>query len=119
MGKVIGKKYIGKLDEHLAKNKINPFYLTEFDQWVNDLTREDINDIIEKYEVFGVDTFDYKIIEKDELRNAPNFSVNLIFLEEDRDKVVELIEKYRRGEIDIGEIAKKLVDMAFYVCEWV
>jgi len=117
----------------------NPWDLTEFDQWVNDATRTDIVATAEQhnYEVFGLELWgQWKKIRGRNLVDALNFSVDLIFKNEDEAKVDKLIgeydeqtrkkwstEKYAVAVASISDITKKLVDQLFELalmsCTWV
>jgi len=122
-----------------AHGVANPWSLTEFDQWVNDATRTDIATIAEKhnYEVFGLKLWrEWKKIRGRDLVGALNFSVDLIFKNEDEAKVDKLIgeydeqtkkewstEKYAVALAHISDATKKLVDQLFELalmsCSWV
>ena len=109
-----------EIDKEMDERGIlNPLDLTEFDSWVNKATRRDINKIIEKHKAFGLKVWEYEIIPPEKLKNAPTFSVDLIFLEKDREKVLELIQKHKNHEIDDYDFVKKLFEIAFYSCTWV
>jgi len=103
----------------------NPWDLTEFDQWINDATRKDINTIAEQhnYEVFGLELWGrWNKIRGKALLDARNFSVDLIFKNQDEAKVDELIRKYEKRGWSM-ETAKILVDelyeLALMSCTWV
>jgi len=50
----------------------NPWNLTEFDQWVNDATRKDINDAVElnNGQVFGLKIWTWREIEAEHLKEV-------------------------------------------------
>ena len=100
---------------------VSPFDLTEFDQWVNDATRKDIENVARKHDfkVFGLKFWSWKKKRGRELIGARNFEVDLIFREEDEEKVDELIGKYEQGKIDSVSIVNKLFDLAIEACTWV
>lgn len=113
-----------------ARGIRNPWNLTEFDQWVNDATRKDIENIAEKhnFEVFGLELWEWKKIRGKNLVGALNFSVDLIFKNEDEPKVDALIREYRifmapRPILKVSQHSKKLVDNLFDLsvmpCTWV
>ena len=99
----------------------NPFDATEFDTSLNDAIRRDINNILRDYGdgVFGLKLWDFRFLRAGELKDAGNFSVDLIFLEKDRPKVEELVEAYKAGKINNEVFAKNICDLAIYVCWWV
>jgi len=106
----------------------DPWDLTEFDQWVNDATRTDIVATAEKYnyEVFGLELWgEWKKIRGRDLVGALNFSVDLIFKNEDEVKLDKLINDYKQQtEKEWSmEADKKLVDQLFELalmsCTWV
>jgi len=103
----------------------NPWDLTEFDQWVNDATRTDIETIAKKhnYKVFGLKLWrEWKKIRGKDLVGARNFSVDLIFKNEDEAKVDEFISKYRKRKWTMKsakEIVDQLVELALMLCTWV
>ena len=106
----------------------NPWDLTEFDQWVNDATRIDIENIAKEhgYQVFGLHMWrDWESIHGKDLIGTLNFSVDLIFKNEDEPKVDQLIEKYEKSVKRKWSAAldKKIVDdlfaMALLSCTWV
>ena len=109
-----------ELTKELLKRGLSPIELTEFDQWVNDATRKDINKIVNKNKnVFGLQFWTWRVLEGEELIDAKNFSVDVILKEEDRGKVDELINQYESKEIDSVEIVNRIFDMAVYVAIWV
>ena len=109
-----------EIDREMDRRGVkSPLDLTEFDNWVNEATRRDIRKIASEREVFGLKVWEYRIISREELMSAGPFEVDLIFLEEDREKVLALIEKHKRKEIDDCEFVKRLFDMAYYDCLWV
>lgn len=131
---------MSELAEQMKAHGItNPWDLTEFDQWVNDATRKDIETTAEKYnyEVFGLELWGkWKKIRGRDLVGALNFSVDLIFKNEDEEKVDKLIakydeqtrkkwstEKYATAIAHISNATKKLVDQLFELaltsCTWV
>jgi len=104
----------------------NPWNLTEFDQWVNDATRTDIETTAEQhnYEVFGLKLWgEWKKIRGRDLVGARNFSVDLIFKNEDETKVDEFISKYMKRKKWTMKGAKEIVDqlseLALMLCTWV
>lgn len=104
----------------------NPWHLTEFDQWVNDATRKDIENLLaENSNVFGLKFWSWDQIPLEKLHGIYNFGVDLIFKEEDKDKVQQLIEDYKRKTKVKWSIvtAKKIVDQLFELaildCCWV
>ncbi len=78
----------------------DPWNLTEFDQWVNDATRKDIETTVKEnnFEVFGLHIWKpwTKIRGKDLTTVPPtyNFSVDIIFKNSDEPKVDEIIKNY-------------------------
>jgi len=106
----------------------NPWGLTEFDQWVNDATRKDIETVAEQhnYQVFGLKLWrEWEKTRGKALVGCLNFSVDLIFENEDEAKVDELINSYQKhveGEWST-KVDKKIVDdlfaLALMSCTWV
>ena len=112
------------LIEELQKRELPARYifeLSEADNWVNDATRKALNFIADTLgdRVFGLQFWKWRFFKSDELRNAPNFSIDLIFLEEDRPQVEQLIQQYENRQIDNHQIVYKLFDLAIYNCTWV
>jgi len=114
----------------VAHGITNPWDLTEFDQWVNDATRKDIESTAEKrnYEVFGLELWrEWRKIRGRDLVDALNFSVDLIFKNEDEAKVDKLISEYEETQsMETSKrlvTSKKLVDQLFQLaimaCTWV
>lgn len=105
----------------------NPWDLTEFDQWVNDATRKDIETTAEQhnYEVFGLEMWQWKKIRGRDLVGALNFSISLIFKNEDEPKVDQIINKYKEeSEKNWSmKLDMKTVDdlhaLALMSCTWV
>lgn len=113
---------VWEIDKEMAKHGIvNPLDLTEFDGWVNDATRRDINSIIDKYDgrVFGLKFWDWKILKGNDLRDVGNFEVDLVFTEEQMEEVKEIIDKYRNRKINDMDIIDELLNRALYVAMWV
>ena len=103
----------------------NPFDLTEFDQWVNDATRTDINTLTEEhnYEVFGLTLWgEWKKTRGKALVSTLNFSVDLIFKKQDEQKVDALIQGYKKQKWSM-KTDKQLIDQLFKIalmsCSWV
>lgn len=104
------------------KRGVDPLDLTEFDaDWVNTATRKDIRKIVKKYgkKVFGLKIWKFETLSPKELLSVGNFNVDLIFLEKDKQKVIELIKSYRDGKISDREYVDKLFELALYDCLWV
>jgi hypothetical protein len=98
----------------------SPFDLTEFDQWVNDATRKDINEIAKNQEVFGLHVWDFKILERKELLGKIyNFGVDHIFENKDRERVLSAIEQYKSKKISAQEFLDLIFPIAVYSCMWV
>jgi len=103
----------------------NPWNLTEYDQWVNDATRKDIKDIVERNngQVFGLKIWSWKEIEAEHLKEVCNFDVDLIFKNEQRTQVRELIAAYKKRTTWSMKADKQLVDQLFDLailsCTWV
>jgi len=111
-----------EIDREMTRHRVvNPFELTEFDSWVNEATRKDINSIIDKYGdgVFGLKFWKWTILKRKNLCDVCNFGVDLIFKEEQLEEVKSIISKYENREIDNREIVDKLFDMALYIAVWV
>lgn len=108
-------------DKAMEERGINsPFQLTEFDQWVNDATRKDINAIVESDNtVFGLKLWEWEFIEAEKLKDSKNFSVDFIFKAGDRERVEELRDKYESGEIETRKLLDELFDMCVYYAIWV
>jgi len=103
----------------------NPWNLTEFDQWVNDATRKDINDAVERNngQVFGLKIWSWKEIEAENLKDICNFDVDLIFKNKHRTKVRKWIEAYKKRKAwsikADKQLVDKLFDRAILYCTWV
>jgi len=106
----------------------NPFDLTEFDQWVNDATRKDIETIAAQHgwNVFGLKMWrEWTKIRGKDLQGALNFSVDYIFKNEDEKKVDQIIVNYKwkvkknwSQKLD-SETVDKISKLAIHVCCWV
>jgi hypothetical protein len=112
-----------KIDEELNRRGIvSPFDLTEFDQWVNDATREDLATLAEQ-DVFGLKMWEWKFLRGDELRNAKNFEVDYVIPEDRLERVKAIIESYEMMEGYDRDLAHKTVreisGLAVYSCIWV
>jgi len=110
---------VWEIDRKMAEHGVSVLDLTEFDQWVNEATRKDINRIISESDVFGLKFWTWDILERHELKNAGNFDVDVILRKEDKEKVLELIGQYKNRKITAKEIVDAIFDMAIYVCTWV
>jgi len=106
----------------------NPWDLTEFDQWVNDATRKDIETVAKQhnYQVFGLKLWrEWEKTRGKALVGCLNFSVDLIFKNEDEPKIDELINSYQKQvEAEWStKVDKKIVDdlfsLALMSCTWV
>jgi hypothetical protein len=106
--------------EMIERGVRSPFDLSEFDQWVNDATRKDINEIANKREVFGLHVWDFTILERKELLGKIyNFGVDHIFDVKDRERVLSAIEQYKSGKIGAQEFLDLIFPIAVYSCMWV
>jgi hypothetical protein len=109
-----------KLLEGINKYKVSIFELTEFDQWVNEATREDLRMLYDltNGDIFAIDYDLKEIIEdKDMILNAKNFSIRAIYLNKDKEKVKELLKK--RDKIDLRKFLDKILGLSVYCCLWV
>jgi hypothetical protein len=109
-----------KLVEKMNKYKVSIFDITEFDQWVNEATKEDLKVLYEltNGDIFAVDYDLKEIIEdKDMILNAKTFSIRAIYLNKDKEKVKELLRK--RDKMDLKNFINKILDIAIYCCLWV
>lgn len=105
----------------------NPFELTEFDQWVNDATREDINILAEKHLIFGLKLWDFVIIDRNDLKDICNFGVSFIFRSKDRSKILNIIKSYKNHKkrfsgfnmMKTQQAVENLIKLAIYSCVWV
>lgn len=110
-----------------ARGISNPWSLTEFDQWVNEATRKDIETLAERhgFKVFGLKMWTWEKIHGKDLVGALNFSVDLIFKNEDEAEVDRLIRGYMEQTKRNWNMKadKKLVDklftLALHSCTWV
>jgi hypothetical protein len=102
----------------------NPWDLTEFDQWVNDATRRDIENTVEKEggEVFGLKVWTWEILPAEKLKGIYNFGVDLVFRNNDKDKVLMIIDEEGKKPFNMAT-TKRLVDelfkLAIMSCTWV
>jgi len=120
VGRLKRKTKIWNIEREIMERRVNPFELTEFDQWVNETTRKDIKQIVrERKDIFGLKFWDWKILEGEELENVGNFSVDVILDKKDKMKVLELIEKYEKGDISPRKTVYRIFDLAIYDCFWV
>jgi hypothetical protein len=114
---------MGKLEEEMKRRGVsNPLDLTEFDQWVNDATREDIKAAVEREGgcVFGLKMWTWEIVPAETLlKGVCNFGVDLIFRERDREKVMGIIEEGEKSLMDARAIVNKLFGLAIMSCLWV
>jgi hypothetical protein len=116
---------LGELERQMKeRGMINPFDLTEFDQWVNDATREDVNCVVNENlgRVFGLKFWSWEKIPAEKLRGTCNFGVDVIFKIENQSKVERLIEAYKKRPWNVRN-ARKIVDQLFNLavmsCLWV
>jgi len=114
---------MSKLAEEMEKRGISdPFDLTEFDQWVNDATREDIKAAVKKENgrVFGLKMWTWEIVPAESLlKGVCNFGVDLVFRESDREKVMKIIEEGEKNLMEARTIIDRLFDLAVMSCLWV
>ena len=121
------EKKLWEIDKQMLRHRVtNPFELTEFDQWVNDATRKDINSLVERGEVFGLKFWSWKIVEGEQLKDAKNFEIDLVFRKKDMDRVKQIIEDYESSKKENGatydlqrSVIDKLFDLAIYTAMWV
>ena len=102
----------------------NIWELTEFDQWVNDATRKDIENTVEKEggDVFGLKVWSWEMLPAEKLKGICNFGIDLVFRNKDRAKVLKLIDEEAKKPFSMAA-TKKLVDKLFKLailsCMWV
>jgi len=102
----------------------NIWELTEFDQWVNDATRKDIENTVEKEggDVFGLKVWSWEMLPAEKLKGICNFGIDLVFRNKDRAKVLKLIDEEAKKPFSMAA-TKKLVDelfkLAILSCMWV
>ena len=110
--------------EMQARGITNPWMLTEFDQWVNDATRRDIENTVAKEDeqVFGLKIWTWEISPSEKLKGVCNFGVDLISRNQDKDKVFKIIDEEAKKPFSMAA-TKKLVDELFEIailsCTWV
>jgi len=110
----------------------DPENLTEFDQWVNDATRVDIENIVKGHnaEVFGIHTWKpWKKTKGKNLIGTCNFSVDYIFKNTDEQAVDKIIAKYeekakgKEWNKELSKLSWKTVtalnNLALDSCLWV
>jgi len=107
---------MSKLIEEMIKRGKGFFDLEEFDEWVNDATRADLEQFKEGY--FGLQFWTWKMY-KAPFSEVKNFQFDVVLKEEDKEKILEAIKKYESREIDSREVVDKIFDLAVYVCVWV
>ncbi|MCI4463752.1 MAG: hypothetical protein JHC30_06245 [Caldisericum sp.] len=108
-----------RLFDEMEKRGYKPteiFELTEFDQWVNDAMREDLLQFGEGF--FGLQFWSWRIYEAP-FENVKNFQFDMVFRNEDKERVFEVIEKYEKREIDARECVHRISEMAVFHCIWV
>lgn len=109
-----------KLVEKMNKYKVGIFDITEFDQWVNEATREDLRMLYDltNGDIFAIDYDLKEIIEdKEMILNAGNFSIRAIYLNKDKEKVKELLEK--KDKMDLRKFLNRILGLSVYCCLWV
>jgi hypothetical protein len=107
---------MSKLIEEMKRRGKGFFDLEEFDEWVNDITREELKQFGEGY--FGLEFWTWKVYEAP-FTDVKNFQFSMVFRNEDKEKVFEIIEKYKRKEIDARECVHRISNLAVYHCIWV
>jgi hypothetical protein len=114
-----------ELEKEMERHGVrNPWLLTEFDQWVNDAMRKDIENIVEREggEVFGLKLWTWEILSADKLKEVCNFGVDLIFRVKDKDKVLKIIDEEAKKPFSMDNTRKtvdKLFSLAILSCTWV
>jgi hypothetical protein len=109
-----------------ARHITDPWELTEYDQWVNDAPRKDIEDIVKQNpNVFGMKIWNWTKIRGQALVGAFNFSVDYIFKDTDEPKVDKIIKQYNKdshGQWN-REATLKAIDalghLSLLRCTWV
>jgi len=108
-----------------------PENLTEFDQWVNDATRADIQKLVKEHnaQVFGLSVWTWKKTRGIALNEANNFSVDYIFKNSDEpavDKITTEHDETAKGkewDKEMQKLAWKTVEnlykLALDSCLWV
>jgi hypothetical protein len=115
--------------QELMERKISAWSLTEFDaEWVNPATRKDIQFLVEEFkgQVFGLKFWKWKFIKDiNELKDCPNFEIDLIFQNQHEERVRQIIDDYekRRGQGWSVKLDEEVIDSLFklaeYSCTWV
>jgi hypothetical protein len=109
----------------LKRRITNPWDLTELDQWVNDATRADIENLLkENPNIFGLKVWEWVKIREKALIGSLNFSVDMIFKNEDEAKVDALTHHYditKNGWSSrlATEVIEKLSELSLMHCIWV
>jgi hypothetical protein len=110
-------KVIEAMKEHGIRS---PYDLTEFDQWVNEAQRADINDLLKERgeeKVFGLKLNPLTWIPGAKLKDMCNFGVDYIFDEDDYHNVELAIYKYM--EKNYSRFLDELAFFALDCCLWV
>lgn len=108
-----------EIDKELVNRNMNPFDLTEMDQWVNDATRKDLRNLARTGKIFGLKMWTWEIIDARDLMYAANFSVDLIFKKVDKKRILRIIDQYKNRTLDEMDVINKLSEIAIYHCLWV
>jgi hypothetical protein len=104
------------LFEEMKKRGLNFDDLTEYDQWVNDATRKELEQFDENY--FGLEFWTWKIYPAP-FKNVKNFQFDIVLRNKDLRRVLEIIDDYENKRIDVCECVKLIFKLAVYVCFWV
>jgi len=102
----------------------SPWDLTEFDQWVNDATRKDIENMVEKEggEVFGLKVWTWEMLPAEKLNGICNFGIDLVFRNRDRAKVLKIIDEESKKPFSMAttkKLVEELFKLAILNCTWV
>lgn len=93
---------------------------------INGKTRSDIIEIIEERNnnIFGLKLYNLDIIEDLENTKLYNFSVDMLFKNENKEEVKKYIDWYNKNKNDINyqdlylKLLEKLEDISIYNCVW-
>jgi hypothetical protein len=104
------------LFDEMRKRGVNFYDLTEYDQWVNDATRKELEQFDKNY--FGLEFWTWKIYPAP-FKDVKTFQFHVVIRNKHKERVLKIIDDYKNGRIDSCECVKLIFKLAVYSCFWV
>jgi len=103
------------LFKELEKRGFDFTDLKDFNVWINETIIKGLKTLDEGY--FGIDLLSWKEYSSP-FRDVYVYQFDMVFKNKDKDKVYQIITKFKQGKISLTKCGKLLEKLAIYKCLW-